>query len=392
MKPSVLKQLVPLLFAVFVSMLGVGIISPILPVYAEMMGAGGFAIGIIFGLFSLSRSIVMPVYGRISDLKGRKIFIIIGLSAYCVLSFAYVAADTIFALAVVRLLHGLASAATIPIVMAYVGDISPEGQEGRLMGIYTTVLLLGFGSGPVIGGVVKDALGMNEAFYIMGGLVFVGLLMVIFMVSEPDGKGKVSEKYPYREIFENKRIRALFVFRLANSVGRSAIFAFLPIFGHNLLSLSGTSIGILLSAVVIVASLFQVPSGILADRISRVGLVTAGGILNALCLTAIGFCKSFGSLAVVVGFIGLSGAIALPALTALAVGEGRNIGMGSVMGVFNFAMSIGQSFGPFVAGYMMSVSGIRAPFYFAGIVAIMGTGYFLSGMVAANKEVIRDGR
>jgi DHA1 family multidrug resistance protein-like MFS transporter len=392
MNSTVLKQLVPLLFAVFVSMLGVGIISPILPVYAEMMGAGGFAIGIIFGLFSLSRAIVMPVYGRISDLKGRKIFIILGLSAYCVLSFAYVAAETVASLAVVRLFHGLASAATIPIVMAYVGDMSPPGEEGRLMGLYTTVLLMGFGSGPIIGGIVKDTLGINAAFYIMGGLVFVGLLMVIFMVTEPKEKGKVSEKYPFREMFDNRRIRALFAFRLANAVGRSAIFAFLPIFGHNLLSLSGTSIGFLLSAVVIVASIFQVPSGILADRVSKVNLVVAGGILNAVGLMAVGFCKSFAAIVVVVVLLGLSGAIALPALTAIAVNEGREIGMGSVMGIFNFAMSIGQSFGPFAAGYMMSMSGIRAPFYFAGTVAILGTGYFLSGMVSANKEVIRNGR
>ena len=161
MNPAVLKQLVPLLFAVFVSMLGVGIISPILPVYAEMMGAGGFAIGIIFGLFSISRAIVMPVYGRISDLKGRKVFIILGLTTYCILSFAYVAADTVAGLALVRLFHGLASAATIPIVMAYVGDISPRGEEGRFMGLYTTVLLMGFGSGPIIGGIVKDLLGIK---------------------------------------------------------------------------------------------------------------------------------------------------------------------------------------------------------------------------------------
>ncbi len=392
MNPAVLKQLVPLLFAVFVSMLGVGIISPILPVYAEMMGAGGFAIGIIFGLFSISRAIVMPVYGRISDLKGRKVFIILGLTTYCILSFAYVAADTVAGLALVRLFHGLASAATIPIVMAYVGDISPRGEEGRFMGLYTTVLLMGFGSGPIIGGIVKDVLGINEAFYIMGGLVFIGLLMVIFMVSEPEGKGKVTEKYPFREILENRRIRALFVFRVANAVGRSAIFAFLPIFGHNLLSLSGTAIGFLLSAVVIVASLFQVPSGIVADRVPRVNMVVAGGILNAVSLAAVGFCRSFSAIVVVVVLLGLSGAIALPALTALAVNEGREIGMGSVMGIFNFAMSIGQSFGPIAAGYIMSTSGIRAPFYFAGSVAILGTGYFLFGMVSADKEVMDDGR
>jgi MFS family permease len=391
MDKGVRKQLVPLLFAVFVSMLGVGIISPILPVYAEMMGAGGFAIGVIYGLFSLSRSVVMPVYGRLSDLKGRKVFIITGLSAYCLLSFAYVMADTIVLLGLVRLLHGFASAAIIPIVMAYVGDISPPGQEGKIMGLYTTALLLGFGSGPVIGGFVKDLLGINQAFYIMGGFVFAGLLMVIFMVEEPARRGKVPEKYPFREIFTNRKLKALFVFRLSNAVGRSAIFAFLPIFGHSLFQLSGTSIGFLLSFVVIIASIFQTPFGILADRTSRAGLVIIGGILNAGCLVTIGFCRSFLSLGIIIGLIGLSGAIALPALTALAVDEGRDVGMGSVMGVFNFAMSLGQSFGPFVAGYMMDISSIKGPFYFAGTVAFLGTLFFSYHTIFLKKEVANNG-
>ncbi|RMG59610.1 MAG: MFS transporter, partial [Deltaproteobacteria bacterium] len=324
------RQVFPLLFAVFVSMLGVGIISPILPVYAEMMGASGFVIGIIFGLFSVSRSIVMPVYGRLSDLKGRKGFIVAGLSAYCLLSFAYAAAWNIVALSVVRLFHGLASAAILPIAMAYVGDISPPGEEGKMMGIYNTSLLLGFGSGPVLGGFIRDLFGINEAFYAMGILVFIGLLLVIFIVKEPEKKGKIAEKYPFREMVDSRRLRALFAFRLANAVGRSAVFAFLPIFGHTLLGLSGTSIGFLLSAIVIVASLFQTPFGVLADRFSRKNLVLAGGILNGVCLVLIGFCRSFSSLLLVVVALGLSGAIALPSLTALAVDEGRSVGMGSV--------------------------------------------------------------
>ncbi len=391
MKTEVKKQLFPLLFAVFVSMLGVGIISPILPVYAEMMGAGGFAIGIIYGLFSLSRAAVMPVYGRISDLKGRKVFIIVGLSAYCLLSFAYVHAETVFALGIVRLLHGFASAAIIPIVMAYVGDISPRGEEGKIMGLYTTALLLGFGSGPLIGGFVKDVIGIAAAFYIMGAFVFAGLLMVIFMVSEPAKREGVPEKYPFREIISSRKLRALFIFRLANAVGRSAIFAFLPIFGHSLFGMSSTAIGFLLSFVVIVVSLLQTPFGILADKTSRVAMVITGGLINAACLSVLGFSKDVLSLGIVIGFIGISGAISLPALTALAVEEGRSVGMGSVMGIFNFAMAIGQSFGPIVAGYMMDVTGLAGPFIFAGVVAFMGTLIFAIGMISGKKEVVSDG-
>ncbi len=391
MDRKLLKQLFPLLFAVFVSMLGVGIISPILPEYAELMGASGFVIGIIYGVFSISRSVVMPIYGRLSDLKGRRGFIIFGLAAYCLLSFAYAAAWNVYVLSVVRLLHGLASAAILPIAMAYVGDVSPEGSEGKMMGIYNTALLLGFGSGPVLGGFIKDLWGINQAFYVMGALVFVGLLLMIFFVKEPEKKGKITERYPFREMLSSRRLRALFVFRLSNAVGRSAVFAFLPIYGHTLLKLSGTSIGFLLSAVVLIASILQTPFGILADRVQRRTLVTVGGVLNAFSLAAIGLSGSFLALFIVVVGLGVSGAIALPSLTALAIDEGRDIGMGSVMGIFNFAMSLGQSFGPVVAGYMMDVGSVHAPFYFAGAFAIAGTFYFLSAMVIFDREVVRNG-
>ncbi|RMG61347.1 MAG: MFS transporter, partial [Deltaproteobacteria bacterium] len=79
-------------------------------------------------------------------------------------------------------------------------------------------------------------------------------------------------------------------------------------------------------------------------------------------------------------------------LTALAVDEGRSVGMGSVMGVFNFAMSIGQSFGPVVAGYMMDVGTLHAPFYFAGAFALGGTLYFLHAMVTSERRSLRDER
>jgi MFS family permease len=77
---------------------------------------------------------------------------------------------------------------------------------------------------------------------------------------------------------------------------------------------------------------------------------------------------------------GLSGAMAVPSLTALAVSEGRTIGMGSVMGVFSFAMSVGQFLGPLIAGLMMDMGNENAPFTFAGGTVLVGTLLFILGM------------
>ena len=79
--------------SIFSCMLGVGIIVPILPIYAETLGATGFWLGAIFAGFSLTRSISMPLVGRFSDRMGRKRFISFGLLVYTLSSLGYIYAE-----------------------------------------------------------------------------------------------------------------------------------------------------------------------------------------------------------------------------------------------------------------------------------------------------------
>ncbi|RLB13564.1 MAG: MFS transporter, partial [Deltaproteobacteria bacterium] len=82
-----IKKVFPVLgLSIFASMLGVGIVAPLLPLYAEKMGATGIWIGMIFAGFSVSRAIVMPIAGKFSDRKGRKAFLSVGMLAYAVIS------------------------------------------------------------------------------------------------------------------------------------------------------------------------------------------------------------------------------------------------------------------------------------------------------------------
>jgi len=124
-----IKKVFPVLaLSIFSSMLGVGIVAPLLPIYADEMGATGIWIGVIFGGFSISRTIVMPIIGRLSDRHGRKLFLGIGLLAYAIISLGYIWAENVSQLTAVRLIQGAASGMIIPIAQAYIGDISPEGK------------------------------------------------------------------------------------------------------------------------------------------------------------------------------------------------------------------------------------------------------------------------
>jgi len=86
----------------FTTMLGIGIITPVLPIYAQMIGATGFWIGAIFSVFALSRTIFMPFVGRLSDAGGRRKFILLGLAGYAFFSALYVPADNVLILTIVR--------------------------------------------------------------------------------------------------------------------------------------------------------------------------------------------------------------------------------------------------------------------------------------------------
>jgi MFS family permease len=70
------------------------------------------------------------------------------------------------------------------------------------------------------------------------------------------------------------------------------------------------------------------------------------------------------------------GAVAMPALTAIAADEGQHSGMGAVMGVINMAMSAGMMLGPVLAGALADTVGLRSLFVFSAVVGLMGTMLF----------------
>ncbi|MBS7269644.1 MAG: MFS transporter [Candidatus Freyarchaeota archaeon] len=145
-----------LFIAVFTSMLGIGIVAPILPLYAEQnLAASGIWIGLIFSGFGLSRTIASPIVGRISDVRGRKNFLIIGLLGYALTGLGYVIANNVALLTTIRFANGFTSAMVLPVSQAYIGDLTPKGKEGTYMNTFMTSLMVGFGVGPFIGNNVR---------------------------------------------------------------------------------------------------------------------------------------------------------------------------------------------------------------------------------------------
>jgi len=355
-----------------------GIVVPLLPVYASQMGASGLSLGIFFASFNVSRGITMPFMGRLSDRSGRKRFLSLGLIGYTLLSLAYVASQDIYALILTRTLQGIASAMIVPIALAYAGDLAPEGKEGTYMGILSVSLFGGFGFGPFLGGVLSDHFGINSSFYAMGFLSFVTLLLIV--VRLPEGPRSRAEKrrelLPMARLLKERFLMGILSFRLTNAVSRGLYVSFLPLFAGLEGKLSISEIGLMISANLLATSALQAAAGKLADLVSRRMLVAAGGLAYAILFVVLPLSSTFSFLLVVSILLGLAGAVPLPAAMALMADRERDYGMGTLMASFNVAQSVGLTIGPLLGGFLMDAYGLPTVFIMGGLVGIAGSGFF----------------
>jgi MFS transporter, DHA1 family, multidrug resistance protein len=370
------------LFAsIFAAVTGVGIVVPLLPVYAHSLGADGIYIGLIFGAFSLSRTFFLPYFGRRSDKKGRKPFIVTGLFFYAVISIAFIFSTGVESLIGIRFVQGIASAMIMPVVQAYVGDITPPGKEGWIMGLFNMSMFIGLSAGPLIGGIIKDRFSLQGAFVCMGILSLVGFgLSLVFLppVAEEHTVKKGRPPVAWSKILKDRTIIGLSVLRLVYTACIGIIWGFLPVLADTEFSISASSIGILVMMGVSVSGAIQVPMGWVADRVNRKAMVVVGGLVVTASVYSFVHATGFHYLFWASVVFGIGGGISMPALMAAAVLRGSHIdAMGSVMSLLTAAHSLGMLVGSVLAGVLMDLFQLRQAFYFGSMAMAVGTVLFV---------------
>jgi MFS family permease len=353
------------------ALLGLGMVMPMLPLYSSGLGATGVWVGIILGSFSFSRMLLMPVFGWLSDRRGRKVLLATGLGACGVFSFAYLMGGNVASLVTVRLLHGGGAALIVPLVMAYVGDIVPRGEEGKWMGYLNTLMMVGMGAGPLLGGAVSDLGGPRMVFIVMGALYLVGFGTILAFLPESNRSAVIkSSGSSLRKMGTSRLFWGLMLFWLLMEGSFGIVFAFLPIDGAQRLDLTGFQIGVLIAVNTGFLSLMQIFTGKLADRLDRRWLIAAGSLLHYVSMGLIVVSGSFWQLCIIMAASGVGMALAVPAVSALTIEEGRRHGMGTANAWLSVGMSAGVATGPIIAGAVNDAAGLPAVFIMAGAIGL----------------------
>lgn len=370
-----------LFFSVFNAVTGVGIVVPLLPIYAQDLGATGLYIGLIFGSFSLSRTFLMPYFGRSSDKNGRKPYIVAGLFSYFVISLAFMFSTNVNTLIVIRFFHGIASAMILPVTQAYVGDITPKGREGFTMGLFNLSIFISLSIGPLLGGVINERFSLQAAFACMGFFSLAGFFLCFFLLPPTRSERVICRKtnpVAWRSLLKDRLIVGLFLFRLVYTNCIGILWCFIPIFANNEYRLSSSAIGILLMLPVFTSGLINVPMGFLADRINKKAMAVFGGLITVYAMVSFEWAGGYRDLLTACVLFGLGGGIATPPIMAMAVIKGNKTGaMGSVMALIAMAHSLGMLTGSMFAGLAMDFFQLRHAFPLGALIMIIGISLFL---------------
>ncbi len=202
------------------------------------------------------------------------------------------------------------------------------------------------------------------------------MVVVVFLHDFTQMKTQERHSFPLRQMSASGTMRGILTFRLGFSIGRASFVTFLPLFVSIYLGLSSTLIGVLLATNLLLMSGLEAYGGTIADKVNRAVLVSIGGIVMVVHLVLVPLGGSFWQMLSISVLGGIAGALAIPATSALAVGEGRKFGMGSTMAVYSMSFSIGMIVGPLLSGAVADALDIRFVFWYGGAIVLIGTGLF----------------
>jgi len=375
------KPFLVLYFVVLVATMGISLVSPILPIFAKELGATGILIGLTFGVFAVTSIIISPFVGMWSDRYGRKPFIILGLFIYLIAALGYLISDQLWQVIAFRALSGGGSSLIFSVARAYLGVITPENHEGRWTGIFSSADIIGFGLGPLIAGWIRQQSGFDWVFISMALLMGIAALVVLlFLPSDPKSKSSIfTDDVVFLSIKKALRHRIVLALTLNWAIIALTWGTVLSFMGLRLenLGISATAIGLVFALESFSSALTQPFFGIVADRISRRLLNTIGIMLVIIFFTFLGFIENLYWIYMTMIAVGASLGLAVVSLTAMQVDVGRQLGMGTVMGINQAGMSAGVLFGALFSGLVIDITGKdNAFFFFAAFLMLIGLIFF----------------
>jgi len=165
------------MLGLFLSALDQTVVGTALPTIVTDLGGNNLYVWVVTA-YLLTSTITVPIYGKLSDLFGRKLLLIIGIGLFLVGSALSGLSQNMTELILFRGLQGLGAGALFPIALAVIGDLFTPRERGKYQGFFGAVFGLAFLVGPFLGGWITDNISWHWVFYVNLPIGIVALAVI----------------------------------------------------------------------------------------------------------------------------------------------------------------------------------------------------------------------
>ncbi|QQS38910.1 MFS transporter [Candidatus Woesebacteria bacterium] len=380
-----------LFITVFIDYLSFGIIFPLLPFYIKSYDVSAFTVGAVIASFSLMQFLFSPLWGKLSDVVGRKPIILASLLgtslSFIMLSFA----SSIYAILVSRILAGLFTSASLPTTYAYVADSTKQRERVEKFGMLGAAWGLGFVLGPALGGLLST-ISPTTPFLVAGFIALVNFIFTIVFLPESKTKSRKLEIKEDGSLFNviqivkhlNSKFGLLFIQIFIVSFALSSLETTFPFFVNYRLNVKEANVGYIFTFIGLSVAVTQ---GFLVGRIVKKygerSTIIIAQTLMVIAYLLIGFSPNILILLLISAILSVGLALNEPTLASLISRSSRE-GYGATMGVTWSFDSIARVGGPLLGGLLYAKFDYAIPFIVNSF--LIGLSLFLFGCYLRSYE------
>ena len=166
-----------ILLALFLGALDQTIVGPVLPTIAKDLNGIDLYTWVVTA-YLVTSTAAIPVYGKLSDLYGRKPLLVVGICFFLFGSILSGLSQTMWQLILFRGVQGLGAGALFPISLAVIGDLFTPAERGKYQGLFGAVFGIAFLVGPAIGGLLTEHLSWHWIFFVNVPIGLVSLYLI----------------------------------------------------------------------------------------------------------------------------------------------------------------------------------------------------------------------
>ncbi|HUL58766.1 MAG TPA: MFS transporter [Anaeromyxobacteraceae bacterium] len=337
-----------LFLVVFVDLLGFGMVIPVMPLYAEGLGAPKEWIGLLMTGYSAMQFVFTPIWGRLSDRLGRRPLLLLSIGMTAAAFLGYALAPSFGWLLASRLFAGAATA-NIAIAQAYIADVTPPEGRAKGMGVLGAAFGLGFVLGPAIGGFLSNH-SLAAPGYAAAALAAVNLLGAWFVLPEPASHVVAQRRPRFLALLDEMKkpgIRRLLVVYFVSILAFSGMEATFALLAHERFALDRRHVNYVFAYIGLIVVVVQ--GGLIGPLTRRFGekrLLVAGFVLQGLGLAALPYGGGAPGLYLACIPLSVGSGLASPAMTALLSRSAREDDQGGTLGIGQSAAALGRIVGP----------------------------------------------